>query len=216
MKNDSTHTADQSKEGWKDIFDGKTLNGWRTYKNKPTDAWSVADGNLYCKGNETNKSDMRADLITNDQYENFELELDWKISKGGNSGIMYMVTEEFDAPYQSGPEYQIIDEANFSSKLETWQKLAANYAMDTAVGAEPKPFGDWNHTKIVVDKGHVEHWLNDKKVVDYELWTDEWKKKKAQGKWKDTPGYGMSKKGHIAVQDHGSEAWFRNIRVREL
>ena len=88
--------------------------------------------------------------------------------------------------------------------------------MDTAVGAEPKPVGEWNHTRIVVNKGHVEHWLNGKKVVEYELWTDEWKKKKNEGKWKDAPGYGLAKKGHIALQDHGSEAWFKNIRIKEL
>lgn len=214
--NDSTQITNMSNEGWKDLFDAKTLNGWRTYKNKPADAWSVADGNLYCKGNETNKSDMRADLITNDQYENFEFEMEWKISKAGNSGIMYMVTEEFDAAYQSGPEYQLIDDVDFPEKLESWQKTAANYAMDSAVGAKPNPVGEWNHTKIVVNKGHVEHWLNGKKVVEYELWTDEWKKKKNEGKWKDAPGYGMAKKGHIALQDHGSEAWFKNIRIREL
>ncbi|MGZ5191397.1 MAG: 3-keto-disaccharide hydrolase [Flavisolibacter sp.] len=215
-KNDTTQTASQTSNDWKEIFDGKTLNGWRTYKNKPADAWSVADGNLYCKGNETNKSDLRADLITTDQYENFELEMDWKISKAGNSGIMYLVTEEFDAAYKSGPEYQVIDDVNFPEKLENWQKTSANYAMDTAVGAEPNPVGEWNHTKIVVNKGHVEHWLNGKKVVEYELWTEDWKKKKTEGKWKDAPGYGLAKKGHIALQDHGSEAWFKNIRIREL
>jgi hypothetical protein len=214
--NDSSQTASQANGGWQDLFDGKTLNGWRTYKNKPADAWSVADGILYCKGNETNKSDMRADLITNDQYENFEFEMDWKISKAGNSGIMYMVTEEFDAAYKSGPEYQIIDDVNFPEKLESWQKTAANYAMDSAAGANPNPVGEWNHSKIIVNKGHVEHWLNNKKVVEYELWTEEWKKKKNEGKWKDTPGYGMAKKGHIALQDHGSEAWFNNIRIKEL
>ena len=215
-KNDTSQTASQTNDGSKDLFDGKSLNGWRTYQNKPADAWSVKDGVLYCKGNDTNKSDMRADLVTNDQYENFELEMDWKISKAGNSGIMYMVTEEFDAAYNSGPEYQVIDDVNFPEKLESWQKTAANYAMDSAEGAVPNPVGEWNHTKIIVNKGHVEHWLNGKKVVEYELWTKEWTKKKNEGKWKDAPGYGMSKKGHIALQDHGSEAWFKNIRIKEL
>ncbi|HYK57710.1 MAG TPA: DUF1080 domain-containing protein, partial [Flavisolibacter sp.] len=176
----------------------------------------VKDGTLYCKGSTTDKSDLRADLITTGQYENFDLSFDWKISPQGNSGVMYLVTEEFPAAYLSGPEYQLIDDLNFPSKLEDWQKTGANYAMDAAPAAQPKPVGEWNHTRIVVDKGHVEHWLNGTKVVDYQLWTEEWKQKKATGKWKDAPGYGLSKKGHIALQDHGSEAWFKNIKIKEL
>jgi hypothetical protein len=198
------------------LFDGKTLTGWRTYQNKPADSWMVKDGALYCKGSATDKSDRRADLVTTGEYENFDLSIDWKISPRGNSGIMYLVTEEFPAAYLSGPEYQVIDDLNFPEKLEDWQKTAANYAMDPAPAAKPKPTGEWNHTRIVVNNGHVEHWLNGSKVVDYQLWTDEWKSKKTTGKWKDAPGYGMSKKGHIALQDHGSEAWFKNIRIKEL
>ena len=203
-------------QGYHLLFDGSTLNGWRTYQNKPSDAWSVKDGAIYCKGSETNKSDTRADLITNDQFENFDLSLDWKISPKGNSGIIYMVTEEFPASYLSGPEYQIIDDKNFPEKLENWQMTAANYAMDPAPTAKPNPVGHWNHTRIIVNNGHVEHWLNGKKVVQYELWTDEWKRKKMAGKWKDAAGYGQSKVGHIALQDHGSEAWFKNIKIRKL
>jgi len=209
-------SENETKDGWKSLFDGKTTNGWRTYQNKKSDSWSVVDGTLYCKGSETNKSDMRADMITNDQYENFEFYVEWKISKGGNSGIMYHVTEEFPTAYLSGPEYQLIDEANFPEKLEDWQKVGANYAMDPAPTAEAKPAGEWNTTKIIVNKSHVEHWLNGKKIVEYEMWTDEWNKKKTEGKWKDAAGYGMAKKGHIALQDHGSEAWFRNIKIKEL
>lgn len=216
MITDNNLTAAEKKEGYLLLFDGKTMNGWRTYQNKPSDSWQVNNGTLYCKGSATNKSDKRADLITNDQFENFDLSLDWKISPQGNSGIIYMVTEQYPASYLSGPEYQIIDDQNFPEKLENWQKTAANYAMNPAPAAVPNPVGEWNHTRIVVNNGHVEHWLNGKKVVEYELWTDEWKKNKMAGKWKDAPGYGQSKKGHIALQDHGSEAWFKNIRIRPL
>ena len=202
--------------GYKLLFDGRSLKGWRTYQNKPADSWSVVNGALYCKGSNIDKSDRRADMITTGQFENFDLSLDWKISPQGNSGIIYMVTEEFPAAYLSGPEYQIIDDKNFPAKLEDWQKTGANYAMDAAPAAEPNPVGEWNHTRIMVNKGHVEHWLNGKKVVDYQLWNDAWKQKKAAGKWKDAAGYGMSKKGHIALQDHGSEAWFKNIKIREF
>lgn len=202
--------------GYTSLFDGKTLNGWRTYQNKPADSWSVKDGVIYCKGSSSDKSDRRADLITNDVYENFDLQVDWKISPQGNSGIMYMVTEQYPTAYLSGPEYQIIDDVNFPEKLEDWQKTAANYAMHTAPTAHPKPAGQWNHTEIIVNNGHVQHWLNGEKVVEYDLWTDDWKKRKAEGKWKDAPGYGMSKSGHIALQDHGSEAWFKNIEIKKL
>ncbi len=213
---DNNLSKEEQKQSWKLLFNGKTMEGWRTYQNKAADSWSVNDGVLYCKGSETNKSDKRSDLITEDQFENFDLDIDWKISSQGNSGIMYMVTEEFPAAYLSGPEYQLIDDNNFPEKLEDWQKTGANYAMDPAPEAVTKQVGEWNHTEIIVNKGHVQHWLNGKKIVEYDLWTDEWKKKKMAGKWKDAPGYGLSKKGHIALQDHGSEAWFKNIKIKEL
>jgi hypothetical protein len=214
--NTNEMTTTEPGAGYTSLFDGQTMAGWRTYQNKPADSWTVKDGTLYCKGSTTDKSDRRADLITTGQYENFDLSLDWKISPQGNSGIMYLVTEEFPAAYLSGPEYQVIDDVNFPEKLEDWQKTAANYAMDAAPTAKPKPVGEWNHTRIVVNNGHVEHWLNGAKVVDYQLWTDEWKQKRTTGKWKDAAGYGVSKKGHIALQDHGSEAWFKNIKIKEL
>jgi hypothetical protein len=212
----STKKTTKTDPGYMSLFDGKTLNGWRTYQNKPADSWMVKDGVLYCKGSTTDKSDRRADLITTDTYENFDLQIDWKIAPQGNSGILYMVTEEYETSYLSGPEYQVIDDVNFPEKLEDWQKVAANYAMHTAPTAHPKPAGEWNHTRIVVDHGHVQHWLNGEKVVEYDLWTDDWKKRKAEGKWKDAPGYGMSKVGHVALQDHGSEAWFKNIEIKRL
>ena len=159
---------------------------------------------------------MRTDMITTGEFENFDLSVDYKISPQGNSGIIYLATEEFPAAYQSGPEYQIIDDKNFPEKLEDWQKSGANYAMNTAPDAAPNEVGEWNTARIVKNGSHVEHWLNGKKIVEYEIGSDDWKKKKAEGKWKDTPGYGVAKKGHFALQDHGSEAWFKNIKVKEL
>lgn len=209
-------TEAQKAEGWVLLFDGKSLDQWRMYQDKPGNSWTVQDNAIYCKGSTTDKSDLRGDLITKEQFENFELELDWKISPAGNSGLMYMVNENSKAAYMSGPEYQMIDDEGFPEKLEDWQKTGANYAMNTASRQMAKPVGEWNHTRLVVNKGHVEHWLNGEKVVDYELWSDDWKANKAKGKWKDTPEYGMSKTGHIALQDHGSEAWFRNVRIRKL
>src|SRR5689334_15216337 len=150
-------SKEEKDEGWKSLFDGKTLNGWRIYQNKKTDSWSVKDGTIYCAGSK-NKTDLHADLITNDTFENFDLSIDWKISPQGNSGIMYMVTEDYPTAYLSGPEYQIIDDLHFPEKIEDWQKTGANYAMDPAPLAKPNAVGEWNHTKIVVDNAHVEHW----------------------------------------------------------
>lgn len=212
----NTLTDAEKQDGYKLLFDGNSTTGWRTYKNKPADSWSVVDGILYCKGDSTNKSDMRADLMTDAMYENFDLSVDWKISPKGNSGIIYLASEEFDAAYLSGPEYQIIDDKNFPEKLEDWQKTGANYAMNPAPAAAPNAVGEWNTSRIVKNKNHVEHWLNGQKIVEYELGSEDWKKKKAEGKWKDAAGYGMTKKGHIALQDHGSEAWFKNLKIKEL
>ena len=214
--NSNNLTSAEKNDGWQLLFDGSTMNGWRTYQNKTSDSWSVKDGSLYCAGSATNKSDMRADLVTTGEYENFELAIDWKISPKGNSGIMYMVTEQYPAAYLSGPEYQVIDDINFPEKLEDWQKTGANYAMDAAPTAKPNAVGEWNHTRIIVNNGHVQHWLNGEKIVEYDLGSDKWEKEKAEGKWKDAPGYGMSRKGHIALQDHGSEAWFKNVKIRPL
>lgn len=199
----------------KALFDGKSLKGWRTYQNKPADSWLVTEGMLYNKGNKDPKT-QHADLITEKQYGDFDVSFDWKIAPGANSGFLYMVTETSGASYQSGPEYQLIDDKGYPAHLEEWQKTGANYAMDPPMVDATHAAGEWNHTRIKKYKGHIEHWLNDKLVAAYDLWSEKWKQQKATGKWKDTPGYGMSEKGHFALQDHGGEIWFKNMRVKEL
>ena len=213
---DNTLSKDELNAGWKLLFDGKTLSGWRMYQSKPADAWGVKDGVIYCKGSETDKSDLRADIVTAEPYENFEFSVDWKIAAEGNSGIMYHVSEEFKAAYLSGPEYQLIDDEGFPEKLEEWQKTASDYAMNTTTSRPTKPVGEYNTSKIVVNGNHREHWLNGVKVVEFEAWTPEWEKRKSEGKWKDTPQYGMTKKGLICLQDHGGGVWFKNIKIRLL
>ena len=208
--------AAQMGNEWNPLFDGSSLKGWRTYQNKPNESWSVEGGVIYCKGSETDKSDMRADLITEEQYENFDFSVEWKIAQSGNRGIMYLVTEEEETAYLTGPEYQLLDNDYYEAELEDWQRTAANYAMNAPTSDEAKPVGEWNHTRIRVENGKVEHWLNGVNVVTYELWSEEWKENKEKGKWKDTPSYGSASKGHIALQDHGSEAWFRNIKIKQL
>lgn len=206
---------DQSQKGWKNLFNGKSLDGWRNYQNKLSGSWSVKDGILYCKGNKDGNT-QHADLITEEQFENFEFSIEWKIASGANSGILYLVSEAYPSSFHSGPEYQLIDDKGYPSKLEDWQKTAANYAMNIPAEDATKAAGEWNHTRIIVNQGKVQHWLNEKKVVEYTLWDENWQKNKANGKWKDIAAYGSVKSGHIALQDHGGEAWFREIRIRRL
>ena len=210
-------TQQEQNQGWKSLFDGNTKSGWRTYKNLPG-SWKVNEGTL-CS--ERTGDTANADIISVDTFENFELSIDWKISPKGNSGIMYHVNESYDEDYESGPEYQLIDDDSFPEHIEDWQKTGAAYAIQPpAIKAANKP-GEWNHTIIIVNKSHVEHWLNGKKVVEYKLGSDKWQKEKATGKWKDEPGYGMSKSGHIALQAaHSNIAetyiCFRNIKIKSL
>src|SRR4051812_22205853 len=192
MSTDNTLSNAEKQQGWKLLFDGKTQNGWRYYQNKASKSWEVSNGTLHSKGSADNYGSVNADLMTREQYDNFELSIDWKISPKGNSGILYLVTEDYPTSYLSGPEYQIIDDVNFPEKIGDWQKTGANYAMNPAPTAEPKPVGEWNHTKIIVNKGHVEHWLNGKKIVEYEIGSEDWKKNKMNGKWKDAAGYAQA------------------------
>ena len=217
-KKDNTLTTEEKKAGWKLLFDGKDMKGWRTYKNVSGSSWEVKKGSL-CS--EKPSGDKNPDLISNEMYENFELSIDWKITPKANSGIMYLVTEDNEHTYESGPEYQLIDDKGYPDKIEDWQKTAANYAMQAPSVDATKPPGEWNHTLIIVNKGHVEHWLNDKKVVEYEMHSDKWKTQKAAGKWKDVATYGAAKSGHIALQaTHSGFAntgvYFKNVKIKLL
>ena len=212
-QSDNAITRKEKKEGWILLFDGKTLNGWKGFKDRAAAGWAVENGELLCKeGNIKGRSD----LITTDQFENFELSIDWKIAPRHNSGIIYMVTEETGATYESGPEYQLIDDLGYPDPLKDVQLSGSNYDMHPPLEKVVKPAGEYNTTRILVNKGHVEHWLNGVKVVEYELWTSEWEQTKLQSKWKDVATYGQSATGHIALQDHGGGVWFKNIKLRKL
>lgn len=212
----ATLTDAQKAEGWKLLFDGQTLNGWRFFKNQPNDTWEVVDGTLHCKPFVDGVEFKRADIMTVDQYENFELAFDWKISPQGNSGVMFRVTEEFDKPYYTGPEYQVIDDKGYPGESKDSHMTASNYDMHAVPDAKPNAIGEWNSSKIVVNGNHVEHWLNGAKVLEYELNSADWKKRKAGSKWNDDKGYGQAKAGHIDIQDHDHEAWYKNIMIKVL
>ena len=213
QEKDNTLTDAEKNSGWQLLFDGKSTKGWRIYQNVPADGWQVVDGELISKKDGVTK---RADLITAEQYDNFELVFDWKVDKGANSGVIYRALENDRPSFESGPEYQLIDDNGYAEKLEDWQKSGADYAMHPPSTLAAKPAGEYNRTKIVVNGSHVEHWLNGVKVVDYELWTPEWQALKEKGKWKDAKNYAMAKKGYIALQDHGGGVRFKNIKLRRL
>ena len=197
--------------GWRDLFDGKTLNGWRGYESKPApDGWKVVNGTL-------TKSGSTEDLVSVDTFANFELSLDWKLSAGGNAGIFYRGTEEYDHIYWSAPEYQLLDDANAPDGKNRLTSAAAAYGLYAPPAGVVKPAGEWNSARILVNGAHVEHWLNGKKVVEYELWSPDWEAKVKASKFYKYRFYGLAKSGHIAFQgDHTGSLSFRNIRIREL
>ena len=187
---------------------------WRRYGGEGIpEAWQISDdGVLHFTG-----EGEGGDIITVEQYAHFELELEWKISPAGNSGIMFRVSEDHDYPWRTGPEYQILDNDLHPDAQEGKDRHAgANYDMHPPSVNVVSPVGEWNMTRIVVHGAHVEHWLNGERIVSYELWSDDWKALIAESKWIDMPDYRMSRTGHICLQDHSDPVWFRNIRIRRL
>jgi len=215
-QNDKINTLSEKekKEGWRLLFNGKNLDGWRTFQGKEISGWKVIDGVL---NNSGVGSDHGGDIITREKFQNFELSLEWKIAHQSNSGIFYHVNEKIGtAIYESGPEYQLIDDKGWPDKLRDDQYSGANYGMHAPKNAVVKDVNDWNQARIIVDSAHVQHYLNGVKVVDYQLWDNDWKLLKENGKWKDYPYYGMARKGQIGLQDHGGLAQFRNMKIKVI
>jgi len=207
-------TENEKKEGWRLLFNGKNLDGWKTFQGKEITGWKVIDGVL---NNSGIGSDHGGDIVTREKFQRFELYIEWKIAPKSNSGIFFHVNEKIGkAIYESGPEYQLIDDKGWPDKLNNTQYSGANYAMHAPRNAVVKSLDEWNQTRIIVDGTHVQHYLNGVKVVDYYLWDHDWKSLKENGKWKDFPYYGMAKKGHIGLQDHGGLAQFKNIKIKVI
>jgi hypothetical protein len=199
---------------WEVLFDGTDLRHWRGYRREDVPAaWRIEDGSLaLVPGGEG----QGGDLVTRDTFGDFELELEWRVTPGANSGIFFRGTEAEPWIYQSAPEMQVLDNAGHADGRSPLTSAGSNFALH-AVGADvTRPVGEWNQARVVARGSHVEHWLNRTKVVEYELWSPDWERRVAASKFAAWPPYGRASAGHVALQDHGNPVWFRNIRIRRL
>ncbi len=213
-------------DNWIYLFDGTSTIGWRAYNGESLPSqWVIEDGVLTFdteKKLESDKEGGKDIIYAAEEFDNFELYLEWKIPEGGNSGVMYHIKEGDHAPYEVSPEYQLLDDLKWeeinNAKLEEWQKTGADYAMYTPDNSVKivKPAGEWNTSRIKFTPELAEHWLNGQKVLSFVPWSKDWQARKAKGKWKDFPNYGKYKTGYIGLQDHDSPLWFRNIKIKKL
>jgi len=196
--------------GWRLLFDGTTTAGWRNYNKKDIAAgWVVQDGALTRTG-------AGGDIISNDEFGNFELSIDWRIEPGGNSGIFYRASEEKDEIYWNAVEMQVLDDAKHPDGQNLLQSAGAAYDLYPAPRGHVNPGGEWNTARLVVNGNHVEHWLNGFKMVEYELGSTDWNSKVAGSKFKPHLKFGKNTRGHIGLQDHGNVVAYRNIKIRAL
>ncbi|WP_281542863.1 3-keto-disaccharide hydrolase [Maribacter aestuarii] len=240
LEQSKTSAISENIDEWIVLFDGESTDGWRAYNGETLPpGWVAKNGELTFDTELGLEQDYKGgkDIIYGAQeFDNFELHVEWKIPEGGNSGIFYHLKEGYDSPPEVSPEYQIIDDENYAKihdltaynlslgytekpeELKPLQRTASDYAMHPAdtINKILYPTGEWNSTKIIFTPEKVEHWLNGKMVVSFVPWTDEWYEKKNSDKWKNSPDYGKYKSGYIGFQDHSSPIWFRNIKIKKL
>lgn len=196
--------------GWRLLFDGHTTAGWHPFqKTTGPEGWSVEDGALVRTG-------PGGDIVTAEEFQNFELTLEWNVAEGGNSGIFFRVTESGGWIFETGPEMQVLDDIRHADGQSRLTAAGSNFGLHPAPEGVVKPAGEWNGVRILVYGTHVEHWLNGQKVVDYELGSPEWEANVKASKFAQWPGYGRAPKGRIALQDHGDRVAYRDIKIRVL
>ncbi len=197
-------------QGWQLLFDGKTTAGWHNYLKEGISGWQVEDGILFTPG-------KSGDIVTDDEYSNFELKADWKITGKGNSGIFYFVVEDpvNQRIHQSGPEFQIIDNNNYPQKLEENQVTGSASDVLKPLTDATNPVGEWNTTYITSVNGKIQHWLNGKKILEFDINSPEWKAAVAKSKFASF-NYAQVLKGRIGLQDHGNYVAYRNVKIRPL
>ena len=201
--------------GWTLLFDGNDLSAWRGFREENVPAgWSIARNAIHFNPEVEGGG---GDLITKKEYGDFVLELDWRIAEGGNSGIVYRVSEDRNATWKTGPEYQVLDNARHPNANDGPEYTAgAVYALYAPSEDVTRPAGQWNQACIVVRDRRVKHWLNGTNVASYEWGGAAWKKRVAHSKFDTIPGFAKNERGHIALQDHGDNVWYRNIKIRPL
>lgn len=205
-------SAEAAGSGFRPLFNGTDLTGWRGYKGTPLPTkWRVEDGAIVLGAEGTG-----GDLVTADEFSDFELQLEWKISEGGNSGIIYFVNElpTARATYSTGPEMQVLDDAKHSDGKLPSHRAGALYDLIPASVAAAKPVGEWNKVRIVARGGRIEHWLNGRKIVATTYGDDAWRAMVAKSKFKAMPDFAKVPRGRIALQDHGDRVWYRAIRIK--
>ena len=207
----NTLSAAEQAEGWRLLFDGRTTAGWRGYRSQTMPAgWRVQDGTLRKEG-------VTGDIVTIDQYGDFDLRFDWMIAPRGNAGVFYRATEEYDRIYWSAPEYQQLDDAAAPDAANRLTAAGSAYGLYPAPAGFVKPANEWNTARILVKGGHVEHWLNDHKLLEYELGSADWNAKVKASKFNDYPNFARAARGHIGIQgDHAGMLALRNIKIRPL
>lgn len=198
-------------QAWRALFDGTSLAAFRGYKNDTVPVgWTVTNGTI-------TKTAKTGELMTRDMFGDFELQVDWKIAEAGNAGIFYRATEEYERPYWTGPEYQLLDDDKAADNKTRLTCAGAAYGLYPSPAGHLKPIGEWNTTRIIARGGHVEHWLNGVKLVEYELGSPDWEAKVKASKFGAWANYGRAKRGYIGFQgDHDGALSLRNIRIREL
>lgn len=219
----NTLTEEEKAAGWELLFDGSTLNGWKRYNSDTIGPlWSVKEGAILCDGSGLGEGsgNMGGSLMTTKTFGNFELVVEWKITPGGNSGILYHVIEgpQYKHDYETGPEYQVMDDAGWKGgELTPAQKVGSNYDMFEAPDTKKvMPVGEWNTSRIVYNNGHVEHYLNGEKTVEFEEGSDDYNQRYQKSKWVGYPDWNKSKVGAISLQDHGAPVYYRSIKIRSL
>ncbi len=216
----STTSFAGEKDGeWTSLFDGKTLNGWKGYNGVDiAGKWMAEDGTLHLDS--TTDSKPYTNIITEKQFDDFDLRFEWKIEEGTNSGVMFHVGEGPAQPYLTGPEYQVLDNEGFRNgkgePVTEAEKTGSHYAVEPATSDESKPIGEWNESRIVVKGQHVEYYTNGVKTAAYEMHSDKWNEQIANAKFSKWKDYATLGKGHIGLQDHGHKVWFRNIKIKEF